>query len=675
MAFTLSLALLAGAVDAAPPTPKTFACEGGSCVISARGLPLSECEQACTPPPNANYTCSGGQCVTSARGLPQAACTQICGGPGPAPPGPPGPAPPIPFNGSTVVDLAVATPELSTLVKALKAAGLVDALSGNGPFTVFAPSNKAFAAAAVNGQPSIDLLPKQELVDILSYHVAVAACDYPFNSPRGAKDLCPNCPGDSQCLTCVPDECLNLETLWSQGPPGDTRGLNKGQTILVNEQAPKCGRQERNKCKEVALRTRTVQPRRATPDVTSVPIVKAGIRAANGIVHIIDSVLVAPRPKTIADLIAKQPDLSTLATALAAAGLDATFSANVLGLEYTVFAPTNEAFARLPAGVLANLLKPENKAELVTLLTYHVVAGNVLSTDITNGETVKTENGNSVTTRVVKKSVNEPEGIIFINSATVTKANQIAGVGDSQCAGQAECDTAAGIVHTIDSVLSPPRGPVGGRPTLTFFVTTNVDGGLVPQCGDIDAAPRMPPALFEQGNFVALQAYIAITLELWSKFGIGVGRDGLVYAMGVGTCADFVQPGAARWTPQGSRTMQAAWAPVGLMTAICAKQCNCAFTPNATETAPARSNLSPCTDGPDNPTAMTWCSLCGPKFNQPIEINLYSCDNGHASGCRELRRVKPYVSVGDRIGDSIGDSISGSIRRALPIAANSSFPF
>ena len=204
MAFTLSLALLAGAVDAAPPTPKTFACEGGSCVISARGLPLSECEQACTPPPNANYTCSGGQCVTSARGLPQAACTQICGGPGPAPPGPPGPAPPIPFNGSTVVDLAVATPELSTLVKALKAAGLVDALSGNvrpldspdpswhthprhttvtqsvvlrawwglpltilaglgaqGPFTVFAPSNKAFAAAAVNGQPSIDLLPKQ----------------------------------------------------------------------------------------------------------------------------------------------------------------------------------------------------------------------------------------------------------------------------------------------------------------------------------------------------------------------------------------------------------------------------------------------------------------------------------------------------------------------------------
>jgi len=239
------------------------------------------------------------------------------------------------------------------------------------------------------------------------------------------------------------------------------------------------------------------------------------------------------------DLIAKQPELSTLATALTAAGLDAAFSANAYNLEYTVFAPTNAAFAKLPAGVLANLLKPENKAELVTLLTYHVLSGNVLSTDITDGEKVKTENGNSVTARVVKKSPNG-EGGIFINSAVVTKANQLAGtcgaIGNN-------CNTEskqAGTVHTIDTVLSPPSGPgPGGPPSLSFFVTTVVDDGLIPQCGDVDAVPRMPPAIFEQGNWAALQAYIAITLELWSNLVIGIGRDGLVYPMSRGKCVDF----------------------------------------------------------------------------------------------------------------------------------------
>ena len=91
-----------------------YICQGGQCVPDSRGLSLAECQAVCAPSPSANYSCTAGQCVVSGRGLPKAKCTQVCGGPGPAPsPG-----------GKTIVDLAVATPDLSTLVTALKAGDL-----------------------------------------------------------------------------------------------------------------------------------------------------------------------------------------------------------------------------------------------------------------------------------------------------------------------------------------------------------------------------------------------------------------------------------------------------------------------------------------------------------------------------------------------------------------------
>ena len=146
--------------QAAAPSTQLYACQKGQCVPYFRGLPLVRCEQTCTPAPSANYTCQGGQCVVSGRGLPKKECTQVCGGPGPAP------------GGKTIVDLAVATPDLSTLVTALKAGGLVGTLSGQGPFTVFAPTNEAFTALP-NGVLASLLKPehKKKLDDVLTYHV------------------------------------------------------------------------------------------------------------------------------------------------------------------------------------------------------------------------------------------------------------------------------------------------------------------------------------------------------------------------------------------------------------------------------------------------------------------------------------------------------------------------
>lgn len=122
----------------------------------------------------------------------------------------------------------------------------------------------------------------------------------------------------------------------------------------------------------------------------------------------------------------------TLTAALKAADLVATLKGPG---PFTVFAPTDEAFAKLPAGTVENLLKPENKAKLTAILTYHVVPGAVRAEQVTKLDQAKTLNGAMV--KVTTKG-----GKVMINDATVVKA-----------------DTAAsnGIIHVIDKVILPPQ--------------------------------------------------------------------------------------------------------------------------------------------------------------------------------------------------------------------------
>jgi uncharacterized surface protein with fasciclin (FAS1) repeats len=145
----------------------------------------------------------------------------------------------------------------------------------------------------------------------------------------------------------------------------------------------------------------------------------------------------APPTKTIVDLAIATPELSTLLAALKAGGLVATLSG---AGPFTVFAPTNEAFAALPSGALATLLKPENKAKLVEILTYHVVSADVQAETLEDGQLLKTVEGESVTVRLAART-------ILINSAIVTTAN---------------VEASNGVVHIIDGVLlpSPLKQPV-----------------------------------------------------------------------------------------------------------------------------------------------------------------------------------------------------------------------
>jgi uncharacterized surface protein with fasciclin (FAS1) repeats len=129
-------------------------------------------------------------------------------------------------------------------------------------------------------------------------------------------------------------------------------------------------------------------------------------------------------------LASQTPELSTLVQALQAADLVSALEGNG---PFTVFAPTNEAFAALPAGTLENLMKPENKQQLVDILTYHVAEGNVKSGDLSNNMMVKTLNG-----KQLKVMLNGDQ--VMINDATVKMP---------------DVEASNGVVHMVDKVIMP----------------------------------------------------------------------------------------------------------------------------------------------------------------------------------------------------------------------------
>ena len=134
--------------------------------------------------------------------------------------------------------------------------------------------------------------------------------------------------------------------------------------------------------------------------------------------------------KDIVDTAVAAGSFKTLVAAVKAAGLVETLKSEG---PFTVFAPTDDAFAKLPKGTIADLLKPENKDKLVAILTYHVIGGKVLSADLKEGMEAPTVNGSNVT-------------VSLSSSAKINGANVIS----------ADIKTKNGVIHVIDTVLLPP---------------------------------------------------------------------------------------------------------------------------------------------------------------------------------------------------------------------------
>jgi uncharacterized surface protein with fasciclin (FAS1) repeats len=140
----------------------------------------------------------------------------------------------------------------------------------------------------------------------------------------------------------------------------------------------------------------------------------------------------AQKKSDIVDLAVSTDFLSTLVAAVKAGDLVETLKGDG---PFTVFAPTNDAFAALPEGTLEMLLKPENKSKLVKVLTYHVVPGKVKSTDLKDGMTAKTVEGSEIKIKLSDKGA-------MVNDAKVTAADIMA---------------TNGVVHVIDKVILPPN--------------------------------------------------------------------------------------------------------------------------------------------------------------------------------------------------------------------------
>merc|ERR1712019_85022 len=170
-------------------------------------------------------------------------------------------------------------------------------------------------------------------------------------------------------------------------------------------------------------------------------VVAADNLASNGVAHIIDGVLLPPAQledgqPNLVELAQSVPDLSTLVSAVVAADLADTLSG---AGPFTLFAPTNEAFAALPAGTLDNLLKPENKAALADILTYHVISGQFLSKDLKFFQPVETVEGKRV--HIVRVHDTVLVGPSLKDLKHVTAADNVA---------------SNGVAHIIDGVLLPP---------------------------------------------------------------------------------------------------------------------------------------------------------------------------------------------------------------------------
>jgi uncharacterized surface protein with fasciclin (FAS1) repeats len=272
----------------------------------------------------------------------------------------------------TVVDIIVNSPDHTTLEAAVIAAELDDDLSGTGPFTVFAPTDAAFAALPEGLVATLLEDPTGDLAQILLYHVV----------------------GGTALSTSLSDGQI-ITTLQGQDV---TVTIDMGNVFINDAQ-----------------------------------VIVADLQAENGVVHVIDAVLVPeleePLPATVVEIIVNSPDHTTLEAAVIAAELADDLSGTG---PFTVFAPTDAAFANLPEGLVATLLE-DPTGDLAQILLYHVVGGTALSSSLSDGQIITTLQGQDVTVTI-------DMGNVFINDAQVIVADL-----------QAE----NGVVHVIDAVLVP----------------------------------------------------------------------------------------------------------------------------------------------------------------------------------------------------------------------------
>ncbi len=272
----------------------------------------------------------------------------------------------------SIVEIATGDEQFSTLVTALTRVGLVSVLEGDGPFTVFAPTNDAFTASGVD----LDALSDAELTDVLLYHVLGAEVN--------ANDI-----AEGQTYA---------STASTSGPDGTQLSLlieKTGAAVKLND---------------------------------AVNVTTANVEATNGIIHIVDNVIL---PLDVVGHAIANSNFTSLVTSLGAADLVTTLQGDG---PFTVMAPLNTAFTNA-ATTIATL----NADQVKQVLLYHVASGNVQSGALTNGQEIPSLNDG------VKYTVN-----IDGDTVTLTDAN-----GDVSTVVLTDVQGTNGVIHVLDAVIVP----------------------------------------------------------------------------------------------------------------------------------------------------------------------------------------------------------------------------
>jgi uncharacterized surface protein with fasciclin (FAS1) repeats len=282
----------------------------------------------------------------------------------------------------TIVDIAVEDGRFTTLVAAVQTAGLVDTLSSEGPFTVFAPTDDAFAALPAGTVEAL-LADVPALTDILLYHVVA---------------------GNVMAADVVSMDGQSVETALA-GKFIDIKV--EGDKVILND---------------------------------NVNVIITDIEASNGTIHVIDAVLLPPADEAmmekmdIVDTAVADGRFTTLVAAVQAAGLVDTLKSEG---PFTVFAPTDDAFAALPDGTVEGLLN--DIPVLTDILLYHVVPGKVMAADVVglDGQSAGTAlEGQSISIKI------DGDKVILNDSVNVIIT---------------DIETSNGVIHVIDAVLLPPQ--------------------------------------------------------------------------------------------------------------------------------------------------------------------------------------------------------------------------
>jgi transforming growth factor-beta-induced protein len=276
------------------------------------------------------------------------------------------------LESKSILGIVADNSDFSLLGNAVNRAGLGSALENGGPFTVFAPTNQAFNAIGISSSADFDGFSTDDLANILTYHVVSGSI--------GSGTL------SSGTVTALNGESLNIQV--------------NGSQITIN----------------------------------GIRVITADIQASNGIIHVIEGVLLPPSeepelPGTITDIVVENDDFSLLRTAVIRAGLAEALAADGA---LTVFAPNNQAFNKAGFNSAADI-QAVDVATLTTILTYHVVAGKLLSGDLSSG-TVAALSGEELNIVV-------SGGNVSINGVNVIAAN---------------IEASNGVIHVLDDVLMPP---------------------------------------------------------------------------------------------------------------------------------------------------------------------------------------------------------------------------